>query len=198
MGGVYVWLSMLCSLTKWASFSSPACSSLCASKNSLDTYFLTNSQIIQHLRAIVLSACNYTFVRFWLYILETLPVFIITHLWWKEQWFYAYYGPNVYNAVSCNSRKRDLSNLISSGHKKLCQNHIEKAVGCGMWCASFPSYSCTRVFAQREAPESWRAGTGTPMRSPRTSVTTFWYFHVPNKPNPRTTQTADKASLSPC
>lgn len=49
-----MWLSVLWSLIKWAFFLLPACSSLCASKNSLDTFFLTNSLIVQHLRALPL------------------------------------------------------------------------------------------------------------------------------------------------
>lgn len=62
-----------------------------------------------------------------------------TNLWWKEQWFYAYYRPNVCNTVSFNSRKQDLSDLISSGHKKLCQNLIEESIGCGIPCGVLPS-----------------------------------------------------------
>lgn len=60
-------------------------------------------------------------------------------MWWKEQWFYAYYRPNVCNTVSFNSRKQDLSDLISSGHKKLCQNLIEESIGCGIPCGVLPS-----------------------------------------------------------
>ena len=60
-------------------------------------------------------------------------------MWWKEQWFYAYYGPNVYNTVSFNSKKQNLSDLISSGHKKLCQKLVKESIGCGIPCDVLPS-----------------------------------------------------------
>lgn len=121
-------------------------------------------------------------------------------MWWKEQWFYRYYGPNVYNTVSFNSRKQDLSCLISPGHKKLCQNLIEESVGCGIPCDVPPSQV---IVAHMSLPKEKPLNLGGQAQElqgdlPEPKVTKFCYFCVPNKPNPRTTQTADKAPLSPC